>query len=280
MSLDNGYITNAQFKASITPAGQTLTTDATDDSVISNLIERASREFDGLMNRTFYPRIETQYFDLPEDENLWFDDDLCEVITLTNGSATAIATADYHFQPRKAFPKYALYLTDVTDVSWLEDTDGSEQEVIALNAVWGFRENYDTEGWRSVTTVNGNQLVTANPIAVVSDDEILVDNIIRIGNEIMIVTASSSNDITVIQRGDNGSTAAALTTGTAVYVWQHPADITKFVGEMVNIAYKARFQPNAELPGTSYMTPAGVVTNPRALPLNATQMIRHYKRLV
>ena len=39
-------------------------TDTSDDAVIENLLVAASRYADG--ERTFYPRIETRYYDLPD----------------------------------------------------------------------------------------------------------------------------------------------------------------------------------------------------------------------
>lgn len=281
MTIRNGYCTLSEFKALITPSGQTLLTDLADDSVIEDMIERTSREFDGMCGRHFYPLVETVNYDVPDDEFLWFDDDLLEVISLTNGDGTAVATADYHFKPLREYPKYALYLTDITDTAWESTTVDSDQEAIALNAIWGYREQYATYGWTQGSLINmGTNLnATATTITVDSDDLFVPDQLIRIDNEIMIVVSSSSNDLVVLKRGDNGSTAAIHLDNAPVYYWTHPEDIVKFVLGMAHIEYKARFQPQvAEV--TTYISPAGIVTNPRALPQNAPQMLAHYRRRV
>ena len=265
----------------MTPSGLTLNADDADDMFLEDLIERCSREFDGLMGRKFYPRVETHYYDRPTDEYLYFDDDLLAIITLTNGNGTAIASTEYHFKPFREYPKYALYLTDITDTVWEEDTSNSSQEVIDLVGIWGYREDYATHAWVTGSTLNeiGNLNATDTTFTVTSGTKFLPGMIIKIENELMIIDSVSTNDLTVTQRGDNGSTAATHANATAVYYWRHPDDIVKFVLGMAQLEYKSRFHPEA-MEVTTYISPAGIVTNPKTYPGNVRDMVNHYKRRV
>jgi len=90
----NGYVTSAEFLRWVTP--QDTTADAVDDSVIDGIIEAASRYVDGSCSRTFYPRVETRYYSIPESRELFIDSDLLSVISLANGDDTAIASTEYN----------------------------------------------------------------------------------------------------------------------------------------------------------------------------------------
>lgn len=281
MSIWNGYCSLAEFKSLITPSGETLNMDSLDDFMIEDIIERSSREFDGLMGRKFYPYIETRYYDLPRGRELWFGDDLLAVITFTNGDATAIASTEYNLLPRNAYPKYALKLTDVTSTIWTSSSAGSSEYVITLVGMWGYRENYSSAAWVSGSTLNevGGLNASDTTFTVTSGTLFKAGQIIKIENELMVIDSVATNDITVIRRGDNGSTAATHATATAVYYWVHPEDIVKFVLQMAHMEYKARFMPQA-MDVTSYVSPAGIVTNQRSLPVNAKSVIGHYQRIV
>lgn len=101
MAIINGYCTLDDFKKFITASGHSLNADDIDDLVIEDIIERASRKFDGLCGRHFYPRVDTRYYSVPDDDILWLDDDLLAVTTLTNGDANTIASTNYHLLPRR-----------------------------------------------------------------------------------------------------------------------------------------------------------------------------------
>lgn len=281
MSIWNGYCTLDELKRILTPAKQVLDADDTDDIVIEDIIERASRKFDGLMSREFYPHIDTKYYNVPEDDYLWFGDDLLAVISLTNGDATSIAATEYHFKPMNEYPKYALYLTDVTSTLWEEKSTSSTQEAITLVGIFGYREKYATQAWVMGSTLNEGAGLNATDttFTVTSGTLFKAGQIIKIENELMIIDSVSTNDITVIQRGDNGSTAATHVNATPTYYWRHPDDIVNFVLAMALMEYKARYQPQA-VDVTSYMSPAGIVTQPRSLPVDAKDMINRYRRRV
>jgi uncharacterized phiE125 gp8 family phage protein len=139
MAVTNGYSTLQELKNYL----KITSSDATDDAVIEDCIEAASRYIDSESRRTFYSRTtETRYFDIPEDGErvLLFDDDLQSVGTngFLNGDGTAFATTDYHLLPKNGSPHYGLMLNQARAKWWAADSYGNTEGVIAITGTWGY----------------------------------------------------------------------------------------------------------------------------------------------
>ena len=281
MATWNGYCTLAELKAYLKPTGQALTVDSGEDAMIEGLIETASRRVEILTGHLFYPRIETYYYDVPLSRILLFGDDLLEIITLTNGDGNTIASTEYKFIPANIYPKSALILTDISSTFWQTGTNSSSQQVISLQAYWGYREKYSMRGWKSAGTLGAAMTTTTGLTYTMTAGHTLEPGggqIVKIDNELMQSASSAATSLVVVARGDNGSTAATHTNGTAVYVWQHQADINELAIEVTNMMYKSRHGQNAE--SVSTITAGGVVVTPRSLPIWAQEVIARYKRRV
>lgn len=114
-------------------------TDTTDDGVISDILSAASKLIDSETRRTFYPRTETHYYDVPDGSTLYIeDDDLLSITTLTNGDSTVLTTTDYILLPANSYPKYGIKLKDSSDYSWEEDSDGNDEQAITILGSWGY----------------------------------------------------------------------------------------------------------------------------------------------
>ena len=281
MSILNGYTNLEEFKAYLTAPGQSLNTDIADDSVIEGLIEIASRRVEDLvgMGRVFYPYVQSLNYDLPDDGVLWLGADLLEVISLTNGDGTAITSTNYILLPANYYPKYALKLRDVSGEIWEASSTGSGEQVIALNGIWGYRELYNLRGWKTASTINeaGTLNASDTTFTVANGDLYNPGDIIKIENEIMNISGISKHDLTVIQRGDNGSTAATHADLTAVKVWEVHKEISQLALEIARMMYRSRYGEAAE---ETVVTPAGMVINPRSLPSWAQEVINKYRRRV
>src|SRR3990172_7755132 len=116
MSILNGYCSLPDFKLYLSGSGGSPDIDLFDDAVIEGMIETASRRFDALCSRVFYPHVKTRSYDVPGDSYLWFSDDLLELLTLTNGDDTTIASTEYVLLPQSEYPKYMLKLRDVSSI--------------------------------------------------------------------------------------------------------------------------------------------------------------------
>lgn len=282
MAIINGYCTLAEFKAAITPAGQDLSPDAPDDAVIEDLIERASRRVDDMCGRVFYPFVATRYYDLPKGRDLWLEDDLLEVTTLTNGDTNAVSASEYKLHPANEYPKYALKLKDISSEIWEEDSDGSGEQVISLLGFWGYHERYATRGWKTAGTLGAAMSDTTGLSITLTAGHTLAPGggqLIKVGTELMITTITTSTTATVYARGENGSTAATHLNGSTVYLWQYMEDITGLTVEVASMMYKSRYAPQA-VESNTYMSGGGMVVTPRSLPSWAQEVINKYKRRV
>ena len=136
------YATVAEFKA-FTAIDST---DATDDTVITNILDASSRFIDNHTRRTFYARTETHYYDVPSGNTLYIeDDDLISITTLTNGDTTVLTTSDYVLLPNNGSPKYAIKLKTSSTNSWEEDTNGDSEKAITLLGTWGWAADCPTD---------------------------------------------------------------------------------------------------------------------------------------
>lgn len=279
MSLINSYCTLTEFRKYITPPSQTINEDSDDDAVISGLINVASRRVDNLCGRQFYPRIETMYYDIPPDREIWFGDDLLAVITFLNGDATAIT--EYYLSPNNAYPKYKLKIRDYSSVIWTTDANNSAEQVLDLKAYWGYHEQYTTRAWKAVGTIAAAMADTTTLTITMTAGHSLDargGEILKIGDELFNSSSVVGNVLTVQARGDNGSTAATHLILAPVYTWQVMDEVKQLTLEVANVMYKSRYGENVET--TSTYTGAGVIVTPRSLPVWAQEVVRRYQRIV
>ena len=276
MTAINAYTTRKAFLDWITPTDTTPNT--IEDSVIDAILESVSRFMDLETGRHFYPVIETRSFDIPDDYTLYIDDSLLEVVTLTNGDDTTIASTEYNLLPPNYYPKYALKLKGSTSVSWEADSNGDVEQVIDLAAVYGYHEDYSKLAWKSITTLSEDLDTSEVAFDLASASLIHEGHILRIGNEICIASSKASNTVTVLKRADNGSTAATHTTGDTVYVWQPMSEIEQSCKTIAHNVYR-RFGGQAGQ-DENIVTASGVVITPRDIPTLAAITMARLKRVV
>ncbi len=135
MAISNGYATLTEFKA----YANITSTDATDDAVIEDIIEGASRLIDTYTGRTFYARTDTHYYNTPNSfELLIEDDDLLTITTLTNGDGTVISSNNYKLLPLNESPKFMVYLKTSSGIIWTLDSNSDPIGAITILGTWGF----------------------------------------------------------------------------------------------------------------------------------------------
>lgn len=133
-----GAVTSYATLAQIVEYLRIESTDAGDDTVLTGLLEAASRLIERMTGRVFAGASATRYFDTPGGQELALDTDLVSVTTLTNGDGTVIAAGDYSLWPRNAAPKRAIVLKSSSAVGWLPDASGSTDGAISVLGVWGY----------------------------------------------------------------------------------------------------------------------------------------------
>lgn len=275
MTVNNGYLTLAEFKAY---RGGTYEPDPTDDSTIEAMIEAASRFHESETGRTFYPRVETAYLDAIGDREQRLPDDLLAAITLTNGDGASIASTNFNLYPLNTTPKIALRLKASSSYGWEVDSSGNAEGVVSLNGFWGYHNRYAQEGWKSLSTLNNAGALNATSLTftVTSAINFAAGQIIKIENELMIVGSTNGNVVTVLARGDNGSTAATHADGSTVYLWQFQTDIRQSVFELASAMYGRRSGDNQA--GESIITTSGALITTRNIPAYTMSVIRMYRR--
>jgi hypothetical protein len=123
----------------MTSGGAPLPADASDDALLTSMIETASRYIDGDTHRTFYPRTETHLYDLPNGLSLYIDDDdLLGVTTLTNGDGIVIPPAGFNLYPLNTYPKHEIRLKWSQNVYWQYSAVGDSEAVISVEGTWGY----------------------------------------------------------------------------------------------------------------------------------------------
>jgi hypothetical protein len=276
MAAINTYATTAEFKTYMTARGHDLATDTMDDSIIEDILEATSRDIDKITDdKTFYPRVETRVYNRPRDRQLDLDDDLLEVITLTNGDDTEISSSDYLLIDANASPKYAIRLKRASSVFWLSDSNANSEQVIDVLAFWGFHEDFAQRAWSVGSTLNESAELSAadTTLTVTSGTLFKVDQLIKIENEIIRITSISTNDLKVV-RGENGSTAVTHDDGTTIYIWNTQPDIQDACLIIATGKKNRRYGENVSSVAT--ITAAGVVITPQGLPAAAREILKRY----
>lgn len=115
------------------------------DSTISALLVSAEAAIDAWTNNTFEVTSDTtQKFDASEDvdgQSLYFESIhgynwLADIISVTNGDASVIASSDYVTYPRNTGPYYGIKL--LSGVSWTYTTNS--ENAIEVVGKWGYSE--------------------------------------------------------------------------------------------------------------------------------------------
>lgn len=276
-NLQNAYANLSDFKSYAVPRGHASEPDVTDDDVIQDLLNAASRYIDAETRKIFYPQYQSVLFDIPDGNILYLDDDLLEITELLNGDDTVIASSAYILQGRTP-PYWKLSLRSNSTVTWEDDASGNAQQVIDLRGFWGRHEKYSV-AWEQVGTLSAAITDTTTlAFSATSGHSIVAGNILKIGTELYNVVTAATNVITPIRRGDNGSTAATHLISVPIYAWRPMEGARMSTLEIANSAYKRRFGQSTGDSAT--ITAAGVVLTPRDIPATAQAFIQSQVTLV
>ncbi|MGA5435477.1 hypothetical protein ACPCIZ_12885 [Streptomyces cellulosae] len=181
---------------------------------VDRAIAAASRAAEGLLHRTFYPRVETKYFNWPNLQRarswrLWLGhNELICVSTITAGGVV-IPDTDYFLEPNEFGPPYDRIEIDL-DSSSAFSTNGTHQRSIAITGTWGYTDDHTAVGTLA-------EALDASETGVDVDGataaRVGVGSVLKVGSERMLVTertplstgqtlqtplADVDNDVTVV----------------------------------------------------------------------------------
>jgi uncharacterized phiE125 gp8 family phage protein len=106
-----------------------------DDALLESFLAAAQAEIESQTGRRFEAAADSvRYFDKGalSGRDLFLDEDLAAITSITNGDGTAIAADKYTTQPRNQWPAWLLTLKAASGVSW------STADEIAITGRWAY----------------------------------------------------------------------------------------------------------------------------------------------
>jgi hypothetical protein len=283
MTTLNAFATLAEFKAYFNSRGGTsLQSDVGDDGVLEQLLLMASEHLEDQTSRRYVPYVDTRYFDVPAPDSLdprelRLDDDLLEVISLTNGDGTTVPSTEYVLRQgdtRNHTPYNNIRLKSTSTYYWAPDSAGDHMGVIGVSGLWGYHNRY-AQAWRLASTAAEAMDSSETGLDVASAASFAVGNLIRFDNELGYLSAIAGSTLT-ITRNENNSSPVSHLTGINVYAWQVMAGAKQAAFEIANQAKARRF--GQSLNNTETITAGGVVLSPRDVPKIAMDFIWAHRR--
>lgn len=188
-----------------------------DDTKFESAAERASEVMDLFCGRHFAIHVETKRFDAPHCNSLDLaGEDLLALTTVTNGDESSITTSYLLGYPLGSWPK--RFLRPKPALAYF--TNGT-LGYVEITGLWGYHDN-PIGAWRSVGTLASN-LTAASTTLVLSSlvgmETLMIDDE-QIGVDSTAIVSGAKT--ATIVRGVNGTTAAAHTSGRAIYQY-YPA---------------------------------------------------------
>lgn len=222
--MPHAYLGVASLKSAITIAS----TDSTDDIRLRAVLEAVSQQIDDDCQRTFRVYTATKTLTARNAKSLLLRDDLLAVTTLktdADGDRTyenTWATTDYDLMPDDAtdrrVPYWQVMVTPDGDYTFPVGVRRGVQIV----GRWGFWQDLLT----LTATLNEVLDTTETGVDLSGVTEVEAGQTILIDSEQMYIQSISGSTLTV-ERGVNGTTAAAHSSGAAVSLYRYPAPIVE-----------------------------------------------------
>lgn len=169
---------------------------------------------------------------------------LLELTTLTNNGSSSTLGTNFVYYPQGVFPVKTLRLLNPYQDSWYSCNNSQFFDQLVLTGWFGYRENYDTEGWLSttntITDIGGlanTTALTTITVQSVNGANILGDtpafspgHLLRIDNEMMEVQATDTTlQKVTVRRAWNGTVAANHVQGATILFWNQADEISRVV---------------------------------------------------
>lgn len=232
----------------------------TDNRFIMRALYTVSRRIDSVLGSTrplFAPMTEARIVRIdPHNVNTYYGTlDLdAPLLSLTSLSVngTALTTSQANVYPSGGYaPYWQLGLADCYAYTWynIACSGCGRVQNATITGVWGIHRDY-ANAWFSVDTLSANITDSATTLTVANADgndyygltpRLSPGSIIRIDTEIMSVLAVDvQNNIVTVARAMLGTTAAAHTSTTAVYVFQAEDPIRRVTARQVGLLNSRR----------------------------------------
>lgn len=200
-------------------------------------------------DRAFVPYLMTRKYGVSavRGRELLLDDDLLEVVSITNADSAVVSGSAYNLRPDNHDVKTRIELTAASGGYWnFPYVDNRVQ----VNAWWGYHDNYAAAWGDSFDTVENNPLaadgtsITVNDADGIDDEgntRFVVGTYLMIEDEMLqVLTVNTVTNVLTVRRGIHGTTAAAHTQNTSIATWRLLPDVQFGVGEIAKWIYEHR----------------------------------------
>ncbi len=247
----NTYIPLEDLRSYLTLASG----NTADDETLKGFIKSSSRGIDKYTRRTFYPRVETRFYNTPSGETLRLDRDFLSVSGLSdmNGASEIDSNAywlsrgeDWNLRP------YDRIIIDDTSGSTF-NYSGTPQRSVHVNGITGYHES---NGWVYSGTSLASSLTSTSRIVNVSGSNgqdaqgntprFKVGQTIKVDDEFMMIQQGSGLSFIDVQRTLNGTTTASHASDIPVYVWSPESDIQFYTKRLASWQYMQSQSPYTE----------------------------------
>jgi hypothetical protein len=261
-----------------------------DDALLLALLEWATAYIDDHKARHYDPRREVRLFDLPSTHGSMFgvyearyvppaavpvlrlDDDLLELVELTNGDGNKIT--DYLLEPANVWPKMRVRLTN--GAIWQPSAAGEIRQIIEADGVWGAHDRYST-AWKASGVILPAALNnSATTISVTDIGALQAGQLLRVDDEFMLLSAIDADTdappayTLTIERGAQGTTAASHAKDAPVKIWQVQGNISQACIRIVKWRYSQKDVDNFD---RTYSAETGFVSIPSAIPADVAALL-------
>lgn len=188
------------------------------DSLMLELLEIASRQIDEFCHRVFYTEQATKYFSVV-DADWVFIDDLISIDSLTTDSEldgtydgeTWVEDTDFRLWPRNSFPKMRIERT-----AWGNYSFAEQEDYLKIVGTWGYG-NGTSDPWNPTAITATVADASSATLTLSAEGTLVAGQTIKVGSEQMYISAvtGDGSDTATVERGVNGTTAAAHTAETA-----------------------------------------------------------------
>lgn len=277
------YVTLQAVKNYITQMPPT-----SEDDILTEFIGWAARLIESYKGRRYDVRRETRVFDTPQaavshfgvydahytsyqaEPPLRLDEDLLEVVELLNGDGDELTGAMYVVEPANMTPKSRIRLRRGNN--WAEADEGPEQ-AISLCGWWGYHDRY-AEAWALSGASNSQVAIDDVSLALVDDQvgPFEIGQLVRIEDELGLVNGLGSLQAPALEleRGYNGSLAAAHAAGVGISIFRPMGTIVQMAMRLVKWRYEQRSNDAFD---RSYVAGTGIITTPTSLPADVERIL-------
>lgn len=206
-------------------AANTGNTSAALKSRIRELIEGVSALIEAQTERRFDRYYDERFYDsrrvglggaISDDGMLMLDRDLDEILTLTNDHSVSVGESDYKLYPYEASAPYKTGVSLLNDLYFTSASYPARHAyAVGVAGFWGYGGKFNRK-----TTITADIDDSTQTIPVASTAGLEMGQMLRLGDELMLITDEVTTLNLTVERGYNDSPPASHASAAGVYLFR------------------------------------------------------------